>query len=112
MTMRALFPELRTIATSADPSGISHLDDAVHTASESPRSPSAEGHPLQDVIPLLVHIPPDVAAPILAPANSSVAANHEEELLRSPAAEGLLNAALLNSHPPLVDAVAQVGQHS
>ena len=52
------------------------------------------------------------AAPILAAAGAVAGHLHEEELLRSLAAEDLLSAALLNSHPPLVDAVAHVGQHS
>ena len=99
--MRALFPELRTFATSADPPGVSH------TASSSPpRSPSSEDHSLNEAL-----TSPVVAAPILATANSSAGDHHEEELLRFPAAEGQLNAASLDSHPPLVDAVAPVGQY-
>ena len=99
--MRALFPELRTFATSADPPGVSL------TASSSPRSPSSEGNPLNEALTA-----PVVAAPILATANSSAGDHHEEELLRFPAAEGQLNAAPLDSHPPLVGAVAHVGQYS
>ena len=115
--MRALFPELRTFAASADPVVVSPIQPSSTTSlataqvsmpadhtTTSPSSSSRAGGAAGG--------PANPAAPILAPANRPARDPHEEDPLRVPAAEGLLNAAPLHGIPPLVDAVAIVSQHS
>ena len=109
--MRALFPELRTFATNADPHDLDDVEDAHH-----PDAVISDDDITDHTAPAVVFRPApghsDAAAPLLAPAPNSDAATHAEELLRSPPGEDLLNATLLDSCPPLVAAVAQVDQHS
>ena len=109
--MRALFPELRTFATNADPHDLDDVEDAHHPdAVISDDGLTDHTAPTVVVHPGPVHS--DAAAPLLAPAPNNDAAIHAEELLRSPPGEGLLNATLLDSCPLLVAAVAQVDQYS
>ena len=109
--MRALFPELRTFATNADPHDPDNVesthhhdavlsDDDVHNATAVPIAAShlAPNGPANHVENLLRSTPvrsqmsSATAAPLLAPAPNDEAANHEEELLRSLPEEALLNA--------------------
>ena len=119
--MRALFPELRTFATSADPDAVSPMQSSSTTSlapAQATGVSTSAGHTTSTSSSSRAGglgapgSPANPAAPILAPANSPARDPHEEDLLRVPAAEGLLNAAPLNGTPPLVDAVANVSQHS